>query len=172
MQEGGHTLDCRYPPSFLSSSGDQFFVCLPLLSRNVLLSCVQRFRSIPKGRRTKTDHINFIRNDTVQQANQLIMIQSPTLDLLRHFPSLPDHPMPRLSSVCRSAHGRYGSTIVSQLLCWQTRWNPPKVEEHEIPQPTWFKTPPSQLKRRLSKINPETIKSCCDVYLLPEPTSK
>ena len=80
--------------------------------------------------------------------------------------------MPCLLSVCQSAHGQYGSAIVSQLLCWQTHWSPPKVNEHRIPQPTWFKMPPTQLRRCLSEINAKMIKSCCDLYLLPKPTPK
>ena len=61
-------LDCTYPPSFVSTSCSEPFVCLPLLSHNDLLSCVQRSQgSIPNGCRTKTAYIKLIENnDTVR----------------------------------------------------------------------------------------------------------
>ena len=78
MEEHNCVLDHAYPESFLSSN--EFFVRLPLVSSDVLLRCVQRFReSIPKGHRTKTGYINFIKNDFAQQTNKLM--GSSTQDL-------------------------------------------------------------------------------------------
>ncbi|KAF9652477.1 hypothetical protein BDM02DRAFT_3109004 [Thelephora ganbajun] len=75
-------LDCSYPPSFLSNSGNEFFACLPLLSLNVFLNCVRRFRgSISKGYQTKADYTNLIQNDFVRQVNQPMWLFA--LDLQR-----------------------------------------------------------------------------------------
>ena len=147
MQEDYHILDCSSPPSFVSSSGGEFFARLPLLSRNDLSSCIRRFQDIiPKRCQTKAGYINIIEDDFTRQTNQLIQLATP--DLLQRVPMSPPagHSTPRLSSVCQIVHNRYGTDVASQLLCSQARWNPPEVAEGEIPQPAWFPTPVAQLR--------------------------
>ena len=115
-------LDRDYPGSF--SPSDEFTVRLPLVSSDVLLKCVRRFReSIPKGHRTKMGYTGFIKNDFARQANQLM--GSSTQDLLRHVSPPAGHPTLRLPLVCRFIHNRYGPVVASQLLCSQHVENSP-----------------------------------------------
>ena len=170
MQEDYHMLDCSYPASFLSSS-DEFFARLPLLSRNDLSSCVRRFReSIPKTCQTKAGYINVIQNDFARQTNQLIQLSTP--DLLRRVSPPVGHSTSRFLLVCQFIHDRYGTAIASQLLCSKARWNPPDVGEDQILRPTWFQTPLTQLRSRLAKVDAGEIKSCCGLYLAPDPVPK
>ena len=129
-----------------------YFARLPLFSRDILLNCIRRFwKSIPPGCRTKADCINLIRSDFAQQTKELI--QSSTPDLLRLASPHVDSSMPRLLLICRFIHNRYGAVIASQLLCTQTRWNPPEETEDGISQPAWLRTPVTQIRSRLTKVN-------------------
>ena len=103
----------------------------------------------------------------VQQMKQLI--QSSTPDLLQSVLTPSGHSAPQLSSVCQFIHNRYG-TIASQLLCSRTRWNPPEVANDGISQPVWFQTLVTELRSRLTKVDAGAIKSCCDLYVAPNPT--
>jgi len=173
MQDNYHILDCSYPASFFSSSGDEFLVRLPFLSRDVLLSCVQGFQgSVPKRSRTKAHYINLIKTDFVLQTNQLT--QWSTSDLLRRVsvPPFASRPPPQLSLVCQFIHDRYGAVVASHLLCSQARWNPPELAADETSQPVWFHTPPTQLRSRLAKVDTGIIKGYCDLYLAPNPAPK
>ena len=113
MEERYHILDSSYPASSLSNG--EFFVRLPLLSGNVLLSCVRRFQEcIPQGHRTKAGYINLIRSYFVRQTNQLIQFLTP--GLLGRVSPPAGHSMLRLSLVCQFIHNQYGTAIASQLL--------------------------------------------------------
>jgi hypothetical protein len=77
MQEEYDVLDHSYPASFISSD-NVFFARLPLHSNDALLSSVRRFRdSVPKSERTKAGYIALIRNNFVQQTNNLIPLSRP-----------------------------------------------------------------------------------------------
>ncbi|KAF9787111.1 hypothetical protein BJ322DRAFT_1186232 [Thelephora terrestris] len=169
MQGEYNILDHVYPASFLCSD-NKFFVRLPLLSADVLLSCVRRFRdSVPKGERTKTGYIGLIKSDYAQQTNNLVQFSAE--EILRSVsstsPNSTDHSKLRFPSICRFIHNRYGTVIASQLLCSLARWNPPDVSDDGLCLPPWTQTPPSQLRSRLMKVNAATIKSYCDLYAAP-----
>ena len=176
MEENYRIPDGIYPPSFLSSS--EFFARLPLLSRDVLLTCVRRFRqSIPNGYQTKAGYINILRRDFAQQTSQLI--QSSTADLLRRVNSSSPashsysiHEYCQFSLVCQFIHDHYGTAVASQLLCSLARWNSPEVAEDGMLKPTWLKTPLTQLRSRLAKVGTGIIKDHCDLYLAPSPAPK
>ena len=124
-------LDSSCPVSFLSS--DEFFVRLPLLSRNVLWSCVRKFQEcILQEHRTKAGYINLIRKDFLRQANQLMQFSTPGL-LGRASPPA-GHSTLHLSLVCQFVHNQYGTAISFQLLYSRTRWKPPEVAEDGISQ--------------------------------------
>ena len=171
MQEEYDLLDCDYPLSFVSGSSNEPFARLPLLPRDTLSKCIQRFRErIPKGYRTKADYVRLIRDDFSQQTNRLI--QSSTPDLLRLVSPPADHSTPRLSLVCQVIHDRYGVVVASQLLCSPARWNPPEFATNVTSPPAWFQTPLTQLKSRLTKVDPGTFKDCCALYAAPDPVPK
>jgi hypothetical protein len=46
------------------------------------------------------------------------------------------------------------------------------VTQDAIRQPGWFRTPLTQVRSRLTKVNARTIKDCCDLYLAPDSTPK
>ena len=173
MQEQYDLLDCVYPPSFLSHPSNGFFARLSLLSRDVLLTCVRKFRErIPKECQTKAGYVNLIESDFARQTNELIRLSNS--DLLQHVSVSPlardPTPQPcRFSLVCQFVHNRYGAVVASQLLCSQARWNPPEVPEDEISQLVWLQTPLTQLRSRLAKVDTGTIKACCDLYFAPSP---
>ena len=64
------------------------------------------------------------------------------------------------------------TTVASQLLCLCTHWNPPKVADDSIVWPAWVETPLTQLRSGLGKVDTGVIKTCCDLYLMPNPTPK
>ena len=130
-KEEHDVLDCTYPLSFVSTSCNESFLRLPLLSCNELLSCVQRFwERVPSGCKSKSAYIKLIESDFPQQMKQLI--ESSTSELFGHALTLQpaDQPMPWFSLVCQAIHNRYRTTIASQLLSSEARWNPPKVMEY------------------------------------------
>ena len=173
MQEQFDLLDCIYPTSFLSRSSNQFFIRLPLLSCDVLLTCVRKFQEcIPRGCRTKAGYINIIESDFARQTNELIRLS--TTDLLQRVSVSPLACDPtlqpcRFSLVCQFIQNRYRTVVASQLLCSQARWNSPEVPEDKVSQPAWLQTPLTQLRSRLAKVNTVTIRACCDLYLAPSP---
>ena len=169
--QGFHILNCSYPPSFVSSSSDEPFARLSLVSRDALAKCIRRFRkSIPQGYRTKADYIDLIRDDFAEQTIQLMKLSTP--DLLRSVLLPTGCLTPRLSLVCLFIHNQYGAVIASQLLSSQTCWKPPELAGNGIPSPAWFQTPVTQLRSRLAKVDSGVIKDCCTVYLAPDPTPK
>ena len=173
---GHRAPDYMYPPSFLSSSSDESFARLPLLSHDVLLTSVWRFQeTIPKRCRTKAGCINLIRSDFIQQTSQLMHLSVPDLRrrMLISLPagnSTPQHS--QFSLACQSIHNRYGTSVATQLLSSSVRWNPPEVAEEGLSQPIWLQTPSTQLKSRLAKVETDIVKGCCDFYLAPSPAPK
>jgi len=168
MQEQYHILDCSYPPLFLLGSSNESFAWLPLLSCDVLLTCIQRFcESIPRGCQTKAGYINLIQSDFMQQVNQLIRSSTPHLLQRVSMTPFAGHPTPQLLLVCQFIHNWYGPVVASHLLCSRTRWNSPEVAEDRMSQPVWLQTPLTQIRSRLEKVNTGVIKSCCDLYLSP-----
>jgi hypothetical protein len=170
MEDNYHILDCTYPSSFISVSTDEVFARLLLLPRDTLLECVHRFKEqIPRDYHTKDGYAKLIRTDFAQQTNELIQLSTP--DLLRRasiFLDSANFSMPRFLLVCQCIHDRYGTAVAPQLLCSQARWNPPEVAERELTKPAWFRTPASQLRSRLTKVESRTIKICCDLYTVPQ----
>ena len=96
-------------------------------------------------------------------------IQLPTLEIFGHAStSQPaDQPTLRSSLVCQAVHSRYRTTTASQFLSSEVRWNPPEVTGDIVCQPAWFQTPVAQLRARLARINAETTKWYCNLYLAP-----
>jgi hypothetical protein len=136
MENDYQILDSCYPQSFLSSSTTNPFQRLPLLSRDVLLRCVRRFREcVPTNCRVKADYINIIHHDFAEQTS--ILIQSSTADLYRLASPASDSNC-RLLPVCQVVHNRYGNVVASQLLSSPARWNPPQVPQDQILKPAWF----------------------------------
>lgn len=146
-KEDYNILDCTYPPSFILMPCNETFVWLPLLSRNELSSCVQRFQgNVPRECKMKVACIKLIESDFLQQTKQLI--QSSTPELLAHAStSLPtDQPTPRFLLVCWAIHNQYGTTIASLLLSSGARWDPPELTGDTISQLVWLQTPVTQLR--------------------------
>ena len=163
-------LNHSYPNLFLGDV-DEYFMRLSLLSSEVLLTCVRRFRgTISKGERTKAGYIAIIKNDFVQQTTRLV--QFSISELLQHVSLSPHHSTLRLPLVCRFIHNRYGTVIVSQLLCSLTRWNPPEVPKDGHCPLAWLQTPLTQIRSRLSKVDPGIIKVRCEMYAVPDSVPK
>ena len=170
MQEQYHTLDCTYPSSFFLSSANEFCGCLSFLSHNVLFSCVCRFHSIPMKHQKKADLINVVQSDFARQTNKLIQFSTP--ELMQCVPPSAGHSTLCFLLACQFIHYQYGTKVASQLLCSCTCWNPPKVANDSIVWPTWVETLLTQLRSRLGKVDTGIIKTCCDLYLMPNPTPK
>ena len=97
------------------------------------------------------------------------LIQPSTPELFGDASTLPlaGQSVPRFLLVCWATHNRYGTTIASRLLSSQARWNPPEVEEDTVSRPAWFQTPVTRIGARLIRVDTETTKWSCNMYVAP-----
>jgi len=164
-------LESCYPISFISNS-DKISTRLQVLSNNALLESIRRFRaSVPSNHRTKIGLTKLIMDDFRQHTNELMRLSTEDL---RKLVSPPDCARLQLPLVCQLVRNRYGSVIASHLLCDPTRWDPPEatVTDAIVTSVHWLQVPLNQLKSRLSKVELDEIKACCDLYLSPELSPK
>ena len=167
-------LDHFYPASFVSNN-DNISTRLRVLSNDTLLKSARGFSAnIPSSQRTKAGLVKFIMDDFSRETKELIRLSTEELYELASPPT--DCPRVQLLLVCQLVHKRYGSAVAPLLLCEPTRWNPPELmEDDEIASSVnWLQVPidVDHLKPRLSKVDLRVIKSCCDLYLSPDPTPK
>ena len=122
--------------------------------------------------KAKAARIKLIESDFLQQTKRLIQLSTP--ELFEHAStSLPTvQPTPRFWQVYWAVHNRYGTTIASQLLSSGARWDPPELMGDIVSQLVWFQTPVTQLRAWLARLDPEMIKWCCNLYLVPSSVPK
>ena len=161
-----------YPMSFVSNN-DKIATRLQVLSKETLLDAVRRFcTSISRGQQTKAGLTKLILDDFRRQTNELVQLS--TKDICKLVSPPPRCPRLQLPLVCQFVHNRYGTAIASHLLCQPTRWDPPEstVDNATVSSVNWLQVPVSQLKSRLSKVDHNVIKACCELYLSPESPPK
>ena len=167
-------LDHFYPTSFVSNN-DKISTRLRVLSNDTLLKSARRFSTnIPSSQRTKTGLVKFIMDDFSRETKELIRLS--TKELYKLASPHTDCPRVQLLLVCQLVHKRYGSAVAPLLLCEPTRWNPPKLMEDDeiVSSVNWLQVliDGDHLKPHLSKVDLRVIKSCCNLYLSPDPTPK
>jgi hypothetical protein len=170
---GLEALDYCYPTSFVSNN-DKISERLRLLSNDILLSSVCRFRvSVPSNHRTRLGLTKLIMEDFEQQVNNLVQLSN---ERLYEIVSPPPHCLRfQLPLACQFVHNRYGTNIAPHLLRDQTRLNPPEAtidDTGATSTANWLQIPVDQLKSRLSKVDLGIVKACCDLYLSPESPPK
>jgi hypothetical protein len=118
--------------------------------------------------------VNNLKAGSTRLINELVQLS--TEDLCKPVSPPPHCPRLKLLPACQFVHNRYGPMIAPQLLCHPIRWNPPEVTVNDsvVSSVGWLQVSLSQLKSRLSKVEPGATKACCHLYLSPElpPKSK